>query len=402
MMNARALHALLALPLTGLLLSACGEEDDPNTDPNNETKLTVIRSATLSGDGAGGAPDATGTVALARDPDGALYITLGDNFMQEMGPGDTQLFIAKASGNIDAQMSAAPSSVALIGTISNGFSGAKNFAVPAGTDVDALPFAIVWCPTAGVVFGTAELDPASGPSPEVVRSASFVADGAGGAPDATGTVRVLREGSNLSIVLGEDFSQEMGPGDTQLFLARGNGSITEQMGADPSSVSPVLGTLGNGTSGMHSFDLGSTVDLDAYDYVVVWCPTAGVVFGAAELPHRSGNLMADGSGGAPDATGMIGFARNESGKLVLELGADFMQEMGPGDTQLFLTRGTGSITEQRDAGAENVSAVIGTISNGGSGAMSFEIPSSVNADLYDHAIVWCPTAGVSFGVADLR
>ena len=235
-----------------------------------------------------------------------------------------------------------------------------------------------------------------------VRSAAFVADGAGGTPDATGTARISRgEGGKLYVELGADFKREEGPGDTQLLLARSADNIQSQRDADAASVSMALGTIPNGGTGAMEFEVPSGVDVDDFDFVIVWCPTAGVNFGAAELPKRSGNLVADGAGGAPDATGAVKLARAGDGSLTIELGADFMQEMGPGDTQLLLARGMNNIAEQRDADASSVSAVVGTITNGATGAQTFTVPDGVDVDQFDYAIVWCPTAGVNFGAASL-
>ena len=116
---------------------------------------------------------------------------------------------------------------------------------------------------------------------------------------------------------------------------------------------------------------------------------------------RSAAFVADGAGGTPDATGTARISRGEGGKLYVELGADFKQEEGPGDTQLLLARGMNNIAEQRDADASSVSAVVGTITNGATGAQTFTVPDGVDVDQFDYAIVWCPTAGVNFGAASL-
>jgi len=391
----------------GMTVAACGSDGDnqnSNNNTNNAGNITTLKSGSLVADGAGGAPDATGQISLGRDSVGTHFIVLGTDFKQEMGPGDTQLILARTSDNVQAQRDADASSVsAAIATISNGFSGAATFEVPDGVDATAFDFIIVWCPTAGVNFGAAQLGESAGGTMTVVRQAGLVADGSGGAPDATGMVQVVRDNAGkLYVALGSDFSQEMGPGDTQLILARSADNVQAQRDADVASASGSLGTIPNGGSGAMQFEVPSSVDLDDFDYVIVWCPTAGVNFGAAELPRRGGSLVADGSGGAPDATGTVTVARDGDGMLTIEFGADFAQEMGPGDTQVFLTAADGNVNEQRTQSAASVSQALGTISNGATGAMSFAVPAAVNVDLYDHLIVWCPTAGVNFGVAKLQ
>ncbi|MEO1335287.1 MAG: DM13 domain-containing protein, partial [Myxococcota bacterium] len=241
------------------------------------------------------------------------------------------------------------------------------------------------------------------PTRTAVREASLVADGAGGAPDATGTVRIERDATGgLYVALADDFAQEMGPGDTQLILARTGDNIQSQRDADAESTSMSLGTIPNGASGERAFALPSDVDLDDFDYAVIWCPTAGVNFGVAQLPLRAGQLAGDGPGNAPDASGGIAISRGADNALTIELADDFMQEMGPGDTQLILAKGDGNVNDQRTMAASNASDSLGTITNGASGSQSFAVPDDVDLDQFDYAIIWCPTAGVNFGVAELN
>lgn len=398
----RSLRLVPTLALAAAIV-ACGDDDDGPAagSGGGNPSLTVIRSGVLANDGAGGAPNASGTVELGMDAGGGMFIRLGADFAQEMGPGDTQLILASSADNVDAQRMRGDAVSPSLGTIPNGFSGAETYEIPSGTNPADFSHIIVWCPTAGVNFGAAELMDAGGSSPMIVRSAGLVADGAGGAPDATGTVNVVRNRGLLSVQLGADFMQEMGPGDTQLLLARTGDNIDTQRGADAASVSAPLGIIPNGASGERSFELPAGTDIDDFDYVVVWCPTAGVNFGAAELPKRSGTLVADGAGGAPDATGSVTLMRDASGQLLIELGADFMQEMGPGDTQLILARTSENVDTQRGADPASASMSLGIIPNGASGMQSFAIPDGVDLDLFDFAIVWCPTAGVNFGAASL-
>ena len=394
--------AAATLLIAGCMAACGGDDSDPIPDGDDVVgDLTTISGGELLADGPGGVPDATGSVRIAEDNDGNQYVVLSDNFSQEMGPGDTQLILATTQANVEEQRTANSNSVSEpLGVVPNGFSGSAAYRIPENVDVGAYSYLIVWCPTAGVNFGAAAL--ITDVSDTIVRTNALVSDDFNGVPYVTGTVSVVRSGSQLSIALSSDFQQLEGPGDTQIFLARSADNITAQRNADPSSVSEVLGIIPNGATGAQSFALSSNVDVDDFDYVVIWCPTAGINFGAALLPARSGTLAGDGAGGAPDATGGVSFSRGADGSLTLELGTDFAQEQGPGDTQIFLTTGSGSISEQRASGASNVSPVIGTIPNGATGARSFTIPDNIDADLYDYAIVWCPTAGVNFGVTLLQ
>lgn len=404
MLELKRTHAFM-ITVALLAAAACGDDDDGSINNNNSSDtLTPQRTGTLVADGAGGAPDATGTVTISANADGELFITLGQDFMQEMGPGDTQLILARTGENIATQRTAdADSASASLGTVANGFSGAATFPIPASVDVEAFDFLVVWCPTAGVNFGAAELSGGGLPVRDIVRTAMLVADGAGGAPDATGTVQIERstEGA-LLVAFGEDFVQEMGPGDTQVILARTGDNVQSQRDADPASASMSIGTIPNGATGAREFQVPAGVDLDAFDYVIVWCPTAGVNFGAAELPQRMGELVADGAGGAPDATGGVTLTRGPTNELLVVLQDDFMQEMGPGDTQLILAKGEGNVADQRAADATNATDSLGTIANGASGMQSFEVPAGIDVDEFDYAIIWCPSAGVNFGVARLE
>lgn len=364
--------------------------------------LTPLRAGTFVADGAGGAPDATGSISIARGPAGGLYVALGADFMVESGPGDTQLYLAKTADNIQAQRDADPASVsAVIGVVPNGFTGFMAYMVPADVNTDDFNYLIVWCPTASINFGAANLGDEVAPT--VVRMGAFVNDGAGGVPNAAGTFEVVRDAAGkISLQTGADFRVDMGPGDTQLFLARSDDNIETQRSADASSVSAVIGTISNGATGALSFEIPAGVDLNDFDYAIVWCPSAAINFGAAKLPLRTGAFVADGAGGAPDATGGVAFERDASGALTVVLGADFMQEMGPGDTQLFLARGDGNINEQKMASAAAVSPALGVVPNGATGGLTLTVPAGVETDAFDYAIIWCPTAGVNFGAARLN
>jgi hypothetical protein len=395
----------LAASALAVLAAACGGGADENTVPDIQASdLTPLRAGVLMADGAGGAPDATGSIAISRGPSGGIYVALGSDFKQEMGPGDTQLILAKTADNVQAQRDADPASAsAAVGVVPNGFQGFAAYKVPAGVDVSAFSYVIVWCPTAGVNFGAARLGEDVTPNLSTVRQGNFISDGAGGAPNASGVIQVVRDDAGkLALMLGDDFAQEMGPGDTQLILARTDANVQAQRDADATSVSAAVGTIPNGGSGAMHFELPAGLDLDAFDYAIVWCPTAGVNFGAAKLPLRSGSFTADGAGGAPDARGGVAFERDAEGALTVVLGADFAQEMGPGDTQLILARTDGNVNEQRSADAASTSPAIGVVPNGRTGGLSFTLPAGVDADAFDYAIIWCPTAGVNFGAARLN
>ncbi len=105
--------------------------------------------------------------------------------------------------------------------------------------------------------------------------------------------------------------------------------------------------------------------------------------------------------GTPSATGLVQIGTNAAGETVVELGSDFMQATGPGDTELRLAQTDENVQEQLDADPMSVSPALGIIPNGGSGSFSFTVPSSIDVNDFDNVIIWCPTAGVNFGVGTL-
>lgn len=250
--------------------------------------------------------------------------------------------------------------------------------------------------------GDEDTEPPSDSTQVIVRSSTLSPNPETEQEFVSGTLHLTRSEGVLSIVLDDDFEQLSGPGDTEVFFARSSENIDAQREADSANVSERLGVIPNGGSGTFSFSIGGNIDPDDYDYIVIWCPNAGVNFGWVMLPFRSGILAGNGSEDPPDASGDIEFTRNEDGNLIINLGENFMQEEGPGNTQLFLARSGDNIDEQRAEDAGSVSEVIGVIENGASGAFSFTIPEGVDVDLFDYVVVWCAPAGINFGTAQLQ
>ena len=268
--------------LTGIFafsIAACGDDNDPNDGNNgNPTEIpqTVVRSGNLTN--VDGTPSATGSISVRTDDDGKRYIYLGTNFVQEPGPGDTELRLARGSNNIADQVDADSTSVSpSIGIIPNGSSGEFLFEIPAGVDDTEFNFAVIWCPTAAVNFGVASFGDAG------TRQFSSMLANVDGTPSATGTVTIRETGiGTFTLELAADFVQEQGPGDTEIRLAKGNGNVAEQRDADATSVSDALGVISNGASGSMSFDF-SGADPSDFPYVIIWCPTAAVNFGVGSL-----------------------------------------------------------------------------------------------------------------------
>lgn len=263
---------------TTLFFAACGgtESDDDGANNTLDVPQTVVRSGALVD--VDGTPSATGAISIRTDGAGKRYVYLGPDFVQAMGPGDTELRLAKGSGNVADQIAADASNVSVaIGVIPNASSGAFLFEVPSNVDDTAFGFAVVWCPTAGVNFGVASF---GGTGNRMFSAALTNVDGT---PSATGSVTIRETGAGMfTLELGADFAQAMGPGDTEIRLAKGDDNIADQISADANSVSASLGIVPNGASGAMSFTFSQAEPSD-FGYVVIWCPTAGVNFGVGDL-----------------------------------------------------------------------------------------------------------------------
>lgn len=237
----------------------------------------------------------------------------------------------------------------------------------------------------------------------VVSSGSFtdVAD----TPPATGAISVREDDDGtLYVYLGADFMQGEGPGDTELRLAKGDGNAGEQLEADSSSVSEPIATIANGASGEMLLEIPGSVNVADFSYAIIWCPTAGVNFGVAEIGD-AGTDLASWSGtiepvaDSPMASGGVTIEEQANGEFKITLGADFMQGEGPGDTEVRLAMGSDNAAAQLESDPNSVSDAIGTVANGASGTQEFTI--SMDPSSYTHLIIWCPTAGINFGVAEL-
>jgi hypothetical protein len=262
-------------------VTACGDDQGDNIPGGNNPPSgqgTTIRTGALTN--VLGTPSATGSMRIEVNPSGKRFLILEEDFQQEIGPGDTEIRVAASAENLQVQIDADPNTVSpVIGIVPNGGSGSFTFEVPASVDLDALSFVVVWCPTAAVNFGTGQLRTVTR---SVLQQTTLI--NVEGTPSATGPVTIEEDSTGARfVVLGDSFSQEMGPGDTELRFAFSDGNISDQLDADPGYVSPVVGVVPNGASGSFEFSLPPSVDLNQLTYVVIWCPTAAVNFGVGRL-----------------------------------------------------------------------------------------------------------------------
>lgn len=91
----------------------------------------------------------------------------------------------------------------------------------------------------------------------------------------SGTATLKQSGSSLTLELGADFQASSGP-QLGVYLAKSaSGSLNTQNSLKLSNL------LGN--SGLQSYDVPAGVDLNEYDYVVIYCIPFTVRFGTAQL-----------------------------------------------------------------------------------------------------------------------
>jgi hypothetical protein len=271
-----------------------------------------------------------------------------------------------------------------------------------------------WFPVAALALGIAACgsDPEPGNSNNtnnnkavpgtVVRSGSLT--NVDGTPSATGSISVRTDDAGKTyLYLSADFVQEMGPGDTELRLAKAGTSIADQMAADASSVSAAIGIIPNASTGTFLFEIPSSIDAASFSHAIVWCPTAGVNFGVSNFGNGStrtfGATLANVDG-TPSATGSVTLTETSAGTFMISLGADFVQEMGPGDTEIRLAKAASNIADQMAGDPASVSDALGVVPNAHTGARTFEITGIEPGD-YGHLIIWCPTAGVNFGAGSI-
>ena len=357
-----------------------------------------------------GTPSATGSVRMAPNASGGFTLTLGADFVQAMGPGDTEVRLAMGSGNVAEQMSASADSVtAPLAIIPNAATGTQTIEIPASIDVADFSYVIIWCPTASVNFGVGELSSFAGMTPTPIVATSFAGRlvAVEGSPGASGGVTIAPNEATggHTIVFTGDFMQGEGPGDTEVRLAMGMGNLAEQIAADASSVTAALGIITNGATGMQTVEVPAEIDVADFSYLVVWCPTASINFGVAELAEldtgdgrRAAIMPVEGS---PMASGSAIIAPAAGGGYTLTLGDDFMQGEGPGDTEVRLAAGMGNLVTQMEADPDSVSAALGIVANGASGMQTITIPAEVDLADFSYVVIWCPTASINFGVGEL-
>ena len=163
-MTTRPTRILLAATLAPLALAACSQapEQAGDTAPAGQAETSVSEAtadtaaATLAtgsfSNGDGHATSGTASIVLAAD--GSHRLVLGEGFSTDGAP-DLRVWLSEAPAGDGDAIGDAPR-VDLGGLEST--DGGQSYAIPAGTDTEALHSAVIWCRAFGVYFGGATLN----------------------------------------------------------------------------------------------------------------------------------------------------------------------------------------------------------------------------------------------------
>lgn len=151
-MKHRFFSPLVLLFAIVFVASSCSDDDDPviidSSMPNGTT--TVLRSGGLTAENS--TPTA-GTVEIIQDEDNTFFLRFGDNFTTELATGTVSVYFSTSSvfmadpGNGNPDLS-------LVGVVkSNG----EQFFKLEGSVSSNFTHVILWCNSASIPFGNAEL-----------------------------------------------------------------------------------------------------------------------------------------------------------------------------------------------------------------------------------------------------
>lgn len=221
-------------------------------------------------------PATRGTVRIVDDGV-TRSVQLLEDFDSDFSTGTVEIYLASSAANLGEQLRGDPSSVSpLLGRVNA--DGAHIFEIPATVDDAPFTHVIVWCATVEINFGAA---PLAAVGPTVLREGSLV-DQEG--PATGGTVQIIEENGVRSVMLLDNFDSDFSTGTVEIFLASSDANLGQQLAAEPSSVSPLLGRVNQ--DGAHVFEIPASVDSTQFSHVIVWCATVEINFAAATLTNR--------------------------------------------------------------------------------------------------------------------
>jgi Electron transfer DM13 len=348
-----------------MLLAACGEPA-PTPQPGEVTLKDVAFEA-ASG------KEVAGNIKLIQVGD-KYSLRLSDNFSVSAGP-DLHVWLLEDETDTSNPLD--------LGKLS-GNSGAQEFAIPVGTDLDSYKVVYIWCEQVSELFAKALLDDTN-PNPNPTPTTLFTGTLSG---DSEGTLEIVQTGEARTLNLSGDFKAN-GTNNVDLWLA------TDATG------STFIELPGLQTQGAQTFDIPASVDLAVYKYVVVWCDDVDVVIGTAALvvagstppiepptpptPPSPQTIFTGTLSG--DSVGTVEIVQTGSDR-VLNLSSNFRAN-GTNNVDLWLApnaSGEGFIE------FDNFKTT---------GAQTFNIPASVDLSVYKYIVVWCADVSTVIGIAEL-
>lgn len=262
------MKSLFAFLLVASAFFAVSCSDDATTEPTTTDpnvpsgQVTTLRSGTITAENS--TPTA-GVVSIVRDAQNNEFISLGDNFVSDFHTGTVTIYLAKEAGNIDMQQTASSSNVLKVALVNK--NGKQYFKIPGSSA--GFPYVVFYCATAKINFGNSAL---SGQTTTLRTGSIMHQDG----PATSGDVAIIKDAANSEFIQFKDnFSSDFASGTVTVYLAKNNANINSQPDSDKVKVGLV------NRNGMQLLAVpGSST---GYTYVVLYCSTVQINFGAAAL-----------------------------------------------------------------------------------------------------------------------
>ena len=237
-------------------------------------------------------------------------------------------------------------------------------------------------------------------SPVQLASGMFHA----GAHETKGTAAIFQLPDGQRVLRFTNFETSNGPDVRVLLVAANDATDNDTVkNSQPIELAPLKGNVGD-----QNYDVPSTIDLNKYKAVTIWCNRFSVNFGTAPLMQAmsmseampASNPMSLGSGmfhkGAHDTSGLATIYKLPSGQRVLRL-TNFETSNGP-DVRVLLIANSDATD---DATVKNSTPIeLGKL-KGNIGDQNYDIPADVDLAKYKAVTIWCNRFGVNFGTAPI-
>lgn len=256
----------LFLVACAFIATACSDNattQPVTTDPSMPSgATTTLRSGTITAEN--NTPTA-GMVSIIRDAQNNEFVSLGDDFKSDFHTGTVTIYLAKTADNIGMQEAASASNVLKVALVNK--NGKQYFKIP--SSAAGFPYVVFYCATAKINFGNSGL---SGQT-TTLRTGSIVhQDG----PATSGDVAIIKDVAGSEFIqLKDNFTSDFGSGTVTVYLAKNSSNINNQPDGDKVKIGLV------NRNGAQVLAVPSSAA--AYKYVVFYCSTVKINFGAAEL-----------------------------------------------------------------------------------------------------------------------